>query len=202
MVDAWSIVGTVGGALGAIGGAATTIFTIRAASNRRSVERARDAVILLESLDALPVDETAGTRLLLNHSSETDVRRELRRIVRENAASYALHNPTPTGYEVARLLTVVYGALALLSTVLFFAQAPQAEGQSVRLAFILTGSIFATITLALLFAGSVLWDRMLRRNRARKLAGTPGQEHYFSAVSEVTIVVKRVARDRRMRRSS
>ena len=202
MVDAWSIVGTVGGAIGAVGGAATAIFTIRAASNRRSVERARDAIILLESLDALPADEAAGTRLLLNHSSETDVRRELRRIVRENAASYALHNPTPTGYEVARLLAVVYGAMALFFTVLFFAQAPQAEGQSAQLAFFLTGSIFAAITLALLFAGSVLWDRMLRRNRARELAGTPGQEHYFSAVSEVSNVVKKIARDRRMRRHS
>jgi len=202
VVDAWSIVGTVGGALGAVGGAGTTIFTIRAASSRRSVERARDAIILLESLDALPPDETAGTRLLLNHSSETDVRRELRRIVRENAASYALHNPTPTGYEVARLLTVMYGALTLFVTILFFAQVPHAEGQSARLGFVLTGSIFAAITLALLFAGSVLWDRMLRRNRARMLAGTPGQEHYFSAVSEVVSVVKKIARDRRMRRHS
>jgi len=200
MIDGWSVLGAIGGVLGASGAFVTAVHTVKAASARRSVERARDAVVLLQSLDALPDEKAAGTRLVLRERSEQGVREELHRIVRENAAAYALHNPTPTGFETGRLLTAVYCVVFLAFGVVALVESSFSTDESVRLSLFLVGIVALVVTLMLLALALVLWDRMIGRNRSRELAGTPGREKYFSAVSDVIQTARELARARRHRR--
>lgn len=196
MADTWTILGTAGGLLGTVAVIVTTIYSLRSTSSRRHVERVQDASALLASLEALPKQNAEGRRLLVKQP-DPQLKDELSRIVRENASSYALANPTPSGVEIARLLMPAYA-------VMFFAFSIAGLGHSLLMEdttskLVLAGGAIGFLVFAVFFgaAAIALYSRMSKRNRARELAGTPGRERYFEPGHEVYEAARSLIRRRR-----
>jgi len=199
MVDALGAVGVIGGLLGTAGGVVTTIHTVRTSSVRRHVERARDASALLDNLRLLPEDKSEGSRLLID-KSDSKLRDELSRIVRENASMYALQNPTPTGFDIARLLMPTYSLLFAVFAVVAAVEGNQATTPEDKGAQAVALGLFSALALLFFAITGGLQTTLARRNQARKLAGTPGRERYFGPVIELAELIRGLWQTRRIRR--
>jgi hypothetical protein len=199
MVDALGAVGVIGGLLGTAGGVVTTIHTVRTSSVRRYVERARDASALLDNLRLLPEDKSEGSRFLTDRS-DSKLRDELSRIVRENAAMYALQNPTPTGVDFARLLMPAYGILFSVFSVVAVVEGTRATVAEDKGAHAIALGFSSALALLFFAITAGLQTTLARRNQARELAGTPGRERYFGPVLELVELVRGLRQTRRIRR--
>jgi hypothetical protein len=200
--DGWNALSAVGAACGGVGGLAAVWQAIRAASSRRHVERARDAKALLEALDTLPDEHVHGSRVQLGADS-ADLRGELSRIVRENAASYAQQHPTPVGIDFARVIVPAYAAMfVVFGVITLFDAAGQADSNEAAVSRVVAG-FWLLVAFGFVAAAGFLHARMSRRNLARQLAGTPGREYYFGPLVDLWRSVRTsVERRRAMRRAS
>jgi drug/metabolite transporter (DMT)-like permease len=64
------------------------------------------------------------------------------------------------------------------------------------------GVVFVVGSLAFLVITAVLYERMVRCNDARRLAGTPGREYYFGPLVEMWQLISGIVRKRRARRKA
>jgi hypothetical protein len=178
MVDGFSVLTGSVGIIGVAGGVVSTIAALRTSGARRHVERAQGASSMLAALDALPTPD--GGRLV-TPGQENELRDELGRIVRENAAAYVKQNPTPVGVDFARVLMpgyfLYFGYLAVRAFVTATHGGNVGDWGAAW--------IFTIASVAFLVITGLLSERMARRNDARRLAGTPGQERYFAPLLEV-----------------
>lgn len=150
---------------------------------------------MLATLRDLP--RPSGGRLV-TPGEESELHDELSRIVRENAAAYVKQNPTPIGIDFARVIMPAYFVLFLACSVNAFVQAALHGGSwGDRLA----GGLFGALSLVFFGITGVLYGRMLRRNDARRLAGTPGREFYFGPVTDLVRFSAAAWRRRRARRA-
>lgn len=201
MTDAFTVVTGTFGILGTLGGIASTVTAVHASGARRHVERAQGASTLLNDLDSLPAAHAAGTRLI-TATDETELRAELSRIVRENAAAYAKQNPTPVGFDFARVLMPGYFALFAVFTVGAFIASGQQDTEVDAVAQRIAASVFLVIALVFAVITAMLHERMLTRNDARRIAGTPGREYYFGPIVEIWQYLLGAVRKRRARRKA
>lgn len=183
--------------LGTVGGIVTTVAALGASGGRRHVERAQGASSMLTALEQLP--QQNGTRFV-TPGKDDELRAELSRIVRENAASYVKRNPTPAGLDFARVLMPGYLLLFALFAVSAFVAA--AHGGGGGWGDSVAGVVFVAGSLAFLVITAVLYERMVRRNDARRLAGTPGREYYFGPLVEMWQLISGIVRKRRARRKA
>lgn len=200
--DGRNALSAVGAACGGVGGLAAVWQAIRAASSRRHVERARDAKALLDALDTLPDEHVHGSRVQLGAGS-ADLRGELSRIVRENAASYAQQHPTPVGIDFARAIVPAYGLMFFLfGGVALFDAAGETDSNEVAVSRVIA-AFWLLVAFGFLVAGAFLHARMSRRNLVRELAGSPGREYYFGPLVDLWRAVRMAVQQRgAMRRPS
>ncbi|WIB00327.1 hypothetical protein [Curtobacterium sp. MCBA15_012] len=184
MTDAFTVVTGTFGILGTVGGIASTVTTVRVSGMRRHVERAQGASSLLDGLRSLPNGHAVGTRLM-TPSDEDELRSELSRIVRENAASYAKQNPTPVGFDFARVLMPAYSVLFVAVAIGAFIAAGHEHTAQDAASQQITAGLFLFVALIFLGMTGLLHERMRRRNDARRVAGTPGREYYFGPLVEL-----------------
>jgi hypothetical protein len=198
MTDAFTVVTGTFGILGTVGGITSTITAVHASGVRRHVERAHGASALLNDLDTLPAAHANGTRLI-TPADETELRGELSRIVRENAAAYAKQNPTPVGFDFARVLMPGYFILFAFFAVTAFIAAHHQRTEADAVTQRVAAGVFLVFALVFLVITGLLHERMLKRNDARRIAGTPGREYYFGPIAEIWQYVAGAIRKRRAR---
>lgn len=193
MADVLTVLGGVVTILGTLGGIVTTVAALRASGARHHIERAQGASAMLAALAQLP--QQNGTRLVTT-AQDDELRAELSRIVRENAASYVKRNPTPVGFDFPRVLMPAYVAFFGIVSVAAFIRA----GNGGNWGDTAAGFIFAAAGVGALLVTAVLLERLARRNDARRLAGTPGREDYFGPLADICQTVSGAIRKRRAQR--
>jgi hypothetical protein len=179
----------------AVGSVLSAVTALRTSGARKHVERAQGAVMMLESLKGL--EQPTGVRLV-EPGKESELRDELARIVRENAAAYVKQNPTPVGIDFARVIMPAYSALFLAFSVNAFVDAALRGSNR---GILLAGGFFVSLSVVFLGITAVLYSRMLRRNDARRLAGTPGEETYFGPIADTFRLLVSALRKRRAGRA-
>ncbi|MDT0235001.1 hypothetical protein [Curtobacterium sp. BRB10] len=199
MPDGATLTSTAIGVLGVIGGLVSTVTSVRASGARRHVERADGASTLLASIDALPSAHSAGSRFV-TADDDDELRSELSRIVRENAAAYVQQNPAPVGIDFARVTVPAYFVLFTAFGAMGLIGAHEADDEPDKFALRIMGGASLLLALGLVAVTALLVDRMVKRNRVRRLAGTPGREHYFGSLAEVWEIGSGMWRNRRARR--
>lgn len=171
-MDSLSVMTTVIGVFGTVAGIVGTLAAVRSSSARRYAERGTDAAALLAALST-----TETSRFFTEHS-DTNLRLELSRVVRESAAVYAKQYPTPAGNDAIRTLSAAYaamlGAFSVGCLVAGFFE--HGDGRIGYLALAFVGLVLAGILGAI---AVTLLARVQRRNEARELSGTPGHERFF-----------------------
>ncbi|WIA97019.1 hypothetical protein [Curtobacterium sp. MCBA15_004] len=199
MTDPFTVITGTFGILGTVGGIASTVTTVRVSGMRRHVERAQGASSLLDGLRSLPNGHAVGTRLM-TPSDEDELRSELSRIVRENAASYAKQNPTPVGLDFARVLMPAYTVLFVAVAIGAFIAAGHEHTTQDAASQQITAGSFLVVALIFLGMTGLLHERMRRRNDARRVAGTPGREYYFGPLVELWQTIGGAVRGQSARR--
>jgi hypothetical protein len=177
MADGFTVFSSIFGAVGTIGAITGTVAALKTSSARRYVERGTGAAALLDALDK------TGNRFH-TPESDTDLRRELSRVIRESASVYARQYPTPAG-DGLRMFVVIYLAFFVVVTPVIFLSASADPSHSSQSAMRLLGALCALVALGLVIVLVVLLDRLSRRNAARELSGTAGRERFFESVHEI-----------------
>ncbi|WP_139200559.1 hypothetical protein [Curtobacterium sp. MMLR14_010] len=184
--------------IGAVVGIIGTASSLRSTGSKKHVDRAQSAAALLTALEALPPEELPGKRLV-THGDDNALRSELARILRENAAAYALQHPTPVGVDFLRLLVPVYSLLFAVIGADTTIESRSAVTHTEWVSLCLLGLVFLSLALSFAIATALLWWRMVKRNASRALAGTPGTETFLVTVPEIIELYRSQKAKRRAR---
>lgn len=191
----WTVVlSGVSTVVGVAGVVTSSTTALRASALKRHIERAEGAASMLAALRSLPRPD--GGRLFVR-GRESPLQDELARIVRESAAAYVKQNPTPAGGDFVRTVMPVYSVLFLAVGISAFINAARPDGD---LGDRLAGGLFGSLGAIALGITVILYSRMVKRNKARRLAGTPGEETYFGPVVEIYRFAVNAWLKRRVRR--
>lgn len=190
-----TVMATIFGILGTVMGIVGTFVGVRSSSARRYAERGADAAALLEALGT-----TETSRFFTEHS-DTALRIELSRVVRESAAVYAKQYPTPAGNEAVRTLSAAYALLFGAFGTIWLVIGLTEHGQQ-RTADLVSAAVCLILAVLIGALALTLADRLRRRNEARELSGTPGRERFFESVHDTLNDLQRQKAARRATREA
>ena len=174
-VDGLSVMATVIGVFGTVAGIIGTLAGVRSSSARRYAERGADAAALLAALS------TTETSRFFTENSDTNLRLELSRVVRESAAVYAKQYPTPAGNDAVRMLSATYAAMFAAFSVACLVVGLFERGNG-RTADLVLAAVCLVLAGLLGAVAVTLLARVQRRNEARELSATPGRERFFETI--------------------